>query len=634
MEGATAQRAVADARDRGVVVGVACVVAIALASWHAQSLQPGAGGDWNWMATLAYAAEHRLRFGSQIVWTYGPLGFLTAWRNPVLYYDDLLPWSWSYAWLLQLLLAGSLLIALRRSLPLLVAVPLAAVVVVVTTIGQAPALGLTWCVLLLARDDDALGERLAALLPAALGVLAGLTLLGKLNDGVEIVVLATLTLIAERRRRATASFAAALLASAAAGWFATGQTLVDAWPYLRYGAEVVAGFPDAMAKAEPRYAWSYPAALALVGLALAFAWRAGRASPRSRRVALLAVCALYAGFACKEGFVRQDEGHLQVLFGQLAVLVAVLPVRGRLRPAAVAAIAGCVVAFGMLSDRGDFLRMMNPYANARAAAEQLQTAVSPSRRAALERDWRRGVAGGYGVTPAALAAVRGHTLMLWPFLYGDVPVAYGLRFRPPPTLEPYEAYTPALDRLGGRLLASPGAPERIMRANAPALDGRYATFEAPLTTLAIFCRYRQVLVGGPWQVLARSPDRCGSRRRIETVTARWGEPVPVPRPRDPGAAVLARIGGVGPQGIERLRALVLRPDARSIVLDGSPYRLVGATAGDGLLLEAPAERDYRAPFAMAPDPLRIAVRRAGGQPHARIHVTFEEVPLRGFPRAG
>lgn len=511
--------------------------------------------------------------------------------------------------------------------------PLAAIVVVVT-IGQAPALGLTWCVLLLTRADDVLGERLTAVLPAALGALAGLTLLGKVSEGVEIVVLATLTLIALRRRRATASFAAALVASAAIAWLATGQTPADVWPFLRYTAQVIAGYADAMAKVEPRYAWSYPAALAIVALALALAWLAGRGAPRSRRGALLAVCVLYAGFAYKEGFVRQDEGHLQVFFGQMAALVAVLPVRGWLRPAAIASVAGCVVAFGMLGARGELLRMMNPYANARAAARELPTVASPSRRAALEREWRRGVAEGYGMTPALLAAVRGRSVMLWPFLYGDIPVAYGLRFRPPPSLEPYGAYTPALDRLGARLLESSDAPARIMRANAPALDGRYVTFEAPLTTLAIFCRYRQILTHGPWQILARSPNRCGRARRIGTTAAWWGEPVSVPPPRDPHAAVLAQIEDIRPQGTERLRTLALRPYGRSIMLDGSSYRLLDETAGDGLLLEAPVDRDYRAPFTMAPDPVQIAVLREGGQPHERIRFTFEEIPLRRFRRAG
>jgi len=614
------------------VAGVACAVVVALATWRTQSLHPGASADWNWMATIAYAAEHRLRYGSELVWTYGPLGFLTAWRNPVLYYDDLLPWSWAYTWLLQLLFAGSLLIALRRSLPLLVVAPLAAILVVVT-VDQAPALGLVWCVLLLTRTDGVMGERLTAVLPAALGALAGLTLLGKISEGIEIVVLATLALIAVRRRSAAVSFAAAFVASAAIGWFATGQTAADVWPYLRYGAEVIAGYSDAMAKAEPRYAWSYPAALVAIGLALALAWRAGRASPHSRRGVLLAMAVVWVGFAYKEGFVRQDEGHLEVFFGQMAVLVAVLALRGWLRPAALAATVGCVVAFGMLSDRSAFLRTMNPYANVRAAAEQWQTVASARRRAAIEHDWRRDVAGGYGVTPALLAAVRAHSLMLWPFLYGDIPVAYGLRFRPPPSLEPYGAYTPGLDRLGARLLESPQAPERIMRATPPALDGRYVTFEAPLTTLAIFCRYRQILTQGPWQLLARSPNRCGASRRIGTAAPQWGEAVSVPRPRDLEAAVLVRITGIGPQRLERLRSLALRPYVRSIVLDGSSYRLVGATAGDGLLLEAPVGRDYRPPFAMAPNPVQIAVVREGGQPSGHIRFTFEEVALRSFGRA-
>jgi hypothetical protein len=628
VEGATAEHSLAWGRDRAAVVDVLCVVAIAVAAWRAPSVQPGAGADWNWIATLAYAAEHGLRFGGEIVWSYGPLGFLTAWRNPVLYYDDLLPWSWAYTVVIQLLLAGSLLLCLRRSLPRLAAVPLAAVVVVLA-IDSPPALALAWCALLISRDRDVLGDRLARALPFALGALAGLTLLGKLNQGLEVVALAAVALAVERRLREILAFSGALVATAAIGWLATGQTAADVWPYLRYGAEIIGGYGGAMGQAGP-YGWSYPAAFALIGLALACAWYGGRCGRLGRRRwGLLALAVVYAGFTFKEGFVRQDEGHLEAFFGDMAVLFAVLPLRRWWRPAAVGAIAASILAIGVLAGGGELRRMLDPVANARAAAEQIHALASSDRRAEIREELRREIAGGYGVTPAVLSAVGRRPVMMWPYLYGDVAWAYGLDFRPLPPLEPYATYTPALDRLGARMLESPAAPARIMRANATVLDDRHRTFEAPQTTLAIFCRYRQIAVREPWQVLARSRDRCGPPRRLGSATAAWGEPVLVPLPRDPRAIVLVRPSGINPQGLERLRALVLRPHARSISLDGRSHRLVAATATEGLLLSAPSALDYRPPFAMAPNPAQIAVGR-DGQPGGRVRYAFEEIPVRPF----
>jgi hypothetical protein len=107
----------------------------------------------------------------------------------------------------------------------------------------------------------------------------------------------------------------------------------------------------------------------------------------------------------------------------------------------------------------------------------------------------------------------------------------------------------------------------------------------------------------------------------------------VPAARTPDAAVVVHVEGAGPHGLERLRALALRPHPRWIALDGHRFPLVAATAADGLLLAAPPRLDYPAPFAMAPRPHAIAVGRAGDQPGGTIAYRFEEIPLRRTPIA-
>jgi hypothetical protein len=632
VEGATAQRAIAAARDRGNVVVAACVVAIAVAAWPVHSVRPEVGSDWSWVAALSYVAEHGLRFGDQIAWTYGPLGFLDTWYRPVLYYGDVLLLSWLCTALLQILLALALLVALRRSLPLPAAAVLAAGVLALA-VDLAPALALAWCALVLGRPADAPRDRLAAAFPVALGALAGLTLLGKLNQGVELLVLALVVLVADPRRRDALVFAATLLATAAVGWLATGQTLADVLPYIRNGLEIVAGYAAAMGASDPDHAWTYAAAFALAALAFALAWSSMRGAPRRRRWGLLALSVVYAGFSFKEGFVRQDPGHLEVFFGDMLVLFAVLPLaasRRLLAPALAGIVAGAVTLAALLGAH-HVVRKLNPVANVAAAADQLHTLASPSRQDAIVTDLRARIAALYDVSPQVRAAVGRRPVMLWPYLFGEVAYAYDLNLRPLPGFEPYGTYTPALDRLGARMLASARAPARIMRADAPAIDGRQATFESPLATLEIFCRYRQIAAREPWQVLARSSDRCGAPRPLGTRTADWGESVAVPSPRSRDALVIAHVEGAGPHGLERLRALLLRPQRRWIALDGHSYRLVAATAADGLLLYAPPRLDYPAPFAMAPHPLRVAVGRDGGEPGGSIAYRFEEVPLRPVP---
>lgn len=608
-----------------MAISIACVVAVAVVAWPLKSLAPGVGGDWEWVGTLSYAAEHGLRFGSSLVWTYGPLGFLETPYGAALYYPDTLALAWLYDVLVELLLAATLLAALRRALPLPVAALLAAAVLVLQ-LEVGLALGFAWCVLLILRAGD---REAQVALPLALGVLTAVVGLGKLNQGVELLLLAGVAGVAAPRRRDVLAFAGALLLTASIGWIATGQRLADVWPYVRNGLEPVVGYAAAMGEADPRR-WPLPLALALAALAVALAWRVGRGLSRRTRWGLAVLCLVFAALNFKEGFVREDGLHMITFFGDLLVLFGLLLARARQRSLLLAAMAASGVAYGAIMGGHQLAEALNPYGNAKALADQVQTLVSPASRERLLAASRRQIAGFYRLPSELAAAVGARPVMMWPFAYGDLAAAYGLRLQPLVALEPYGAYTPRLDRLGAQVLASERAPPRILRTTpraVPAVDGRELAFEAPLATLQIFCRYRQAAAREPWQLLVRAPDRCGASRALATVTARWGEPVGVPAPRRADALVLVRIGGAGVQGLERLQELALRPAGRWISLDGRRHRLVAATASEGLLLVAPRGADYAPPFAMAPDPHEIAVGREGGQPGGTLHYAFVEVPV-------
>jgi hypothetical protein len=619
-----------------MVVSAACAAAVALAAWPVDSVAPGVAGDWSWVSTLSYAAHHGLRFGEQLVFTYGPLGFLDTWYGPVLYHADVLLLSWLYAALVQLLLAGALLAALRRSFPLAAATGLSALALALAP-DRPLALGFVWCALVVARDESRPRGALAAAFPFALGALTGIAVLGKLNGGVGLVALAVVTLVAVPSRRDAMAFAGTVAATAAAGWLASGQALGDVWPYLRYGAEVIAGYAAAMGRATPGTGWAYAVGAGVAALALALALTSGRDGRARRRWGLAALCAVYLGLIFKEGFTRMEAEHLELFFGDMLVLLAAIPARAWRRSLALGGMAACLAAFWGLAGQHEIRRTLNPYANAKAAADQLRTLASPARRDALIAAARAQIVATYRMAPQIARAIGRRPVMFWPFADGEVAWAYGFELRPLALLEPYAAYTPALDRHAADRLASADAPERIARtadAVTVTLDDHVATFDAPLAARAIFCGYRQIAGEDIWQVLAPARDRCGAPRALGTRTAAWGRPVAVPAPRDPRAAVVVHVEDAGPQGLERLRALLLRPHARWVALDGRRHRLVAATATDGLLLSAPRRLDFPAPFAMAPNPRTIAVGRDGGEPGGTLAYRFEEIPLRsGRPLA-
>ncbi|HXE44598.1 MAG TPA: hypothetical protein VN635_05320 [Conexibacter sp.] len=627
MEGATVQRPLARTRERlSIAIGALSVATVAVVAWPIRSIQPAVGIDWDWVGGLYYAAEHSLRFGDRIVWSYGPLGFLNPWFGPALYTSGLFALSWLFAALVQVLLAASLLTALRRWLPVPAAVLVAAFVVVLAP-DHVVALGFVWCVLLVTRDGDTAG-RFAMALPLALGALVGVSLLGKLNQGFELLLLAGVALVGSGRRRDALACGCALLAAAAIGWVATGQQLADVWPYVRDSVRFVAGYAGGMGNGQTRYDWTYIAALGLSLLALAGAVWHSRRAPGSQRRALFGLVVVYAGLAFKEGFVRQDQAHLYSFFGDMLlpfVVLAAPVLRQRLVQlggvAVVVAVLVAILGHEVVTSR------LDPYANAAAAVDQLRTLASPGRREEFNAGLRQSIAETWQIQPQMIAALGRRTVMFLPYMLGDVAWAYDLRLRPLPTLEAYAAFTPALDRLDARMLASARAPERVLRVHTELIEGHVAAFEGPMAMTAILCNYHEIAVEGQWELLGRAPNRCGAPRVLKTAEARSGAVVPVPAARRPDALVLVRVTGSSAHGLEALRSLLVRPRQSWIELDGQRYSVVGATAADGLLLRAPPGADFTGAFALASNPSHIAYGHDGGQPGEQFRFVFLEIPI-------
>jgi hypothetical protein len=616
------------------------VAAISLFGWPYGSIAPGVNGDWNWIASLSWAADHGLRFGDRIVWTYGPLGFMDS--VPVLYYADVALAAVAFQAVVQVLLAGTVYLAARRSFPAIVAVLIAFLVATLVS-ERALVLGFAWCVLTLTRREDAPRDLLARVFPPAIGALAALLLLGKLNHGVAIGVLAVIALVASptRARTDAAWFAGSLSLTATVAWFLTGQTVSDVWPYLHYGLETISGYPAAMGLGDRALAWHYWAAALVVVIASALIWQVARVAGPHRRWGLVLLWVAYLYLDFKAGFTRHDIGHAPLFFGDVLVALAILPVAASQRAFALAGIGATAILVGAASGPFDFGRELSPLQNARAAVLQARTLVDSSRAEESKRVTRDGIKAHYQLPPELLAQLAGNSVAFWPGGLGSVAWAYQLNWRPLPVIESYSAYTPKLDQLGADMLASSRAPERMVRAvpgrgvpptpldiSLAAIDNRYATFEAPLTTLAIVCRYRQLPSVAPYQLLARANDRCGTQREVGRVAARWGGIVTVPQVSR-RSLLLVRVEGTQPWGVERLTAQWLRPAGRSISLGGVGHKLVWRTAQDGLLLRAAPRVDYPVPFTLAPDPPTITITRDGDdeQPRGTLHYTFFEVPV-------
>jgi hypothetical protein len=228
----------------------------------------------------------------------------------------------------------------------------------------------------------------------------------------------------------------------------------------------------------------------------------------------------------------------------------------------------------------------------------------------------------YRLDSRTLALLRGHTVDIDPWEQG-VAWAYGLHWLPQPVFQDYQAYTPTLDRDNAATLASPRGPQRVLRENVPkvlpeyptsATDGRYPAWDPPAAAIAMLCHYVPLRTTGRWQVLGRSPNRCGRPHLLTSARTSYGETVRVPA-SSKGEAVFAKIHGAGVSGLERVESFFARAHARYATVNGSKtYRLVPGTAGDGLIMSVPKGADFPGRgFSLSPNARRLSLTGTSGE---------------------
>lgn len=607
---------------RSVWATVAFGVAASILTWD-PAFPPGPGLDASWVIGLHMAAGSGLDSGTEIVWTYGPLGFLDV---PSTAGEATGALAGLYRLLLPAALASSLLWAASRSFALLAAAALAFAVTAITPVAVAPlSLAVVWALVALADGTPPWAARAVTI---GGGAFAGLELLVKLNLGLSILLVVAITAVAlgRPRGRNLAGAAISFAITAAVLWFASGQTIGNIDDFLRGSFEVVSGYSEALQLDGEHFAADVPLAILISAATLAFATWATRAAPRARRIGIGAIVVVCVYTLAKQGFVRHDYGHVDLFIGGIAAPWLALPAAGRERVAA--AVGAVVIVLAAIPMAHHIRSSIEP----KLAVTQLADLLEPGRRADARDRARAAMQASYGVDPAIIERIGGAPVDVRPWEVGLV-WAYGLNWRPLPVIQDYEAYTPYLDRLNADALAGPDGPAYVLRHLAygdgrQGIDGRYPPFDAPAETRTMLCGFRPLITSGFYELLGRTANRCGPPRPLGAVTIDYGEAVPVPS-AGPREAVFATITGAGTDGLEALRAAAYRGAIRTIELDGTPYRLLPLTAQDGLLLSAPATSDFPAPFALAPGAAKIAVTSEGGLATSGgpVRIEFEAVPV-------
>ncbi len=588
---------------------------VVVLGWRVSLAGPQAGFDPSWNTGLYMAAHEHLQFGRQIMYTYGPLGFLDF---PLLAYPGLFRLACLYTLIVDLTLLTVLISALKRTVGHVV--PAAAVSVLLFSVPMDPTI-----VIVAVGSIGALQEpptsRRGYLLAAAAGAITGLEILVKFNTGVTVGAMSLVTVLALPGKLRTASaYVASAVVVFLVLWVVSAQNLGNLWAFFHTSLSVVSGYSQALGTELPGEQWQYWPALLLGVLGVFAALRSGGPDERPRRTGLVIVWCVLFYLEFKEGFVRHDDHSFAFFATLLGAFVGFRWRPGRRDLGVVTWLVFVLAYFAVTTI--DPIGLIHVRSSVRRFYDDARVIKSPSALSGDVQAARRALAASYGFDRRDEALVSGQRVDVEPW-EDSLAWAFSLDWSPAPEFQPFTAYTTLLDSANARAFSAPDGPERIAAQTPRTHDGRYPGFDAPAATRAILCHFVPLRVTSQWEILGRVPNRCGPARPLSTARAPLGAPVAVPRPPRPNELVFVRVDGVQVAGLEAVQAALFKSRKRHITLARRTYRLVPGTAGDGLLISAPRSADYPGAYRLASDvhtlSAEIGVRSPG---HGVVHYAF------------
>jgi hypothetical protein len=594
----------------------------------------GLGGSWQ--AGLTEASMRGLVFGRDIIFTYGPLGYLGVGIGTEASY----PRIWVFAFVLALVLA--VLVAYcageKGALPQGVAFVL---VILICLVDILPIDIVSIALIVAFTLPQFRAEKAAPLSALILGLACGLALLMKFNMGVAACA-SGIGLLGWRASRglhkqpqgdlkalfvfcvgataaASAFFAHLDYGYAAAAVLASGALLsavVCSNPNVRnsllWASIAAAGLCTFILACSPTFrafvgtsmqiAMGYSAAMSLhgadweIGFALGVFALVGLvlfANLRELSAPVVAALLISLFFGYKEGFVRQDLHVLYAFWTALLICGTVLRLAAGRRLLAINGVVTLIAIFALsVVGRADGapespLNALSPAWFARDLVRFMGSWRSGQQVAAIDSDGLRPDR----LAPSVVKAIGKSSVDVEPWETSIV-FANGLTWNPDPVLQAYSAYTPALDQVDAQHVRMSGAARMLYLWDA--IDGRHPLWDQPGATREILCNYAidpaipRIVVTEENQdvlVVKRVPNRCGPATPLSSHLYSWNEPIPIVSSDDLVFMSLdVRYSLLG----QVLKLLFRAPAVRLRVVspqgEFSDYRIVAENGRDGILI--------------------------------------------------
>jgi hypothetical protein len=445
--------------------------------------------DQSWVMGLNEAAKRGMVFGKEIVFTYGPLGFIDC---PIDTGNNV-SIAAKFRLVIYLLFLCSVALNAYHCRSFAVSSLYVFIFIAMTSMGSRINFLIERHLLLGVLGFltfSVLRQSFLWAIPA--GALAGLALLVKFSIGMAcastfaVWALLTLTQNPNKRTLLKLSIGVVVFLFSLLGLYSLfGGPPTGLFDYLKYSSIIASGYSSQM---------SVPCdhvldlVLAIFQIVLISALVIGGVPSNRRYLILLILLAPALFFLFKGGFVRSDRSHAEDYFTVVPVAAGffLLIAKDRWEKIAVSTLvlAVLMMSFGWHFSLSSTFSFSNPVANGydriRAFAPQ-----SPSREAIRNRDAE--VTKKQKLPPQILAKVGTQRVDAYPWDI-SIPLANGLNWSPRMVFQSYQAYAPELDTANAQHYGSEDGPDFILYSHK-AIDDQHPMTTDPSSWLAIYRWY-------------------------------------------------------------------------------------------------------------------------------------------------
>lgn len=518
-------------RGAGAVVAILFAAVAFLWTMGPLLIPPLATLDSSWQVGLDMATTRGLLFGKEIVFSFGPLGFLCY---PV--YVSFLLWalSFSFSLLAHFLWLFCVWLFLRESFAswkeyVLIAVSL----IFASTMTDLESKVMTSIIILTylsVTDLMPQGRRPYALMGSfALGAIMSLVRFTFLPMFAPVLLCACVLLALKKRFALLACGLLAYGVSTSLLWFGSGQGLNNVSDYFWRSMEIANGYAAAMADSG-KILHIFLALLIFLSFLSVFARAAF--SGKAPALVLISLASGFIFISFRHGFVRHDAPHACSFFAGMVILLSLLYVGCKSQlsgPVRILILLLLVTSMGAMYERYH-MDLLAPHFRDKVSVlgSSLTLLTDPQTRDGFVLASKKHLRHDYGLSQQTVGMLGNCSVDILPW---DISLAYAydLRWTPRPVFQSYSAYTKELDLLNAAHFRGGRGPDALLYLFA-SIDSRYPLFDEPATFAEILCDYHAEARDGGFVVLKKNyRTSCGPAEEISSVLAEIGKPIKVPR---------------------------------------------------------------------------------------------------------